>query len=94
MKGTARRVVVVKSPDPKIFEEAIFIVRDEFLRTSGVSSDDLLKEATRAADGYITATLGREERHKKEGVVGWFYAAAGAAITGLTWFAMHMFAII
>ena len=31
VKGISRRVVVVKSPDPEIFDEAIFIVRDEYL---------------------------------------------------------------
>ena len=29
VKGVSRRVVVVKSPDPKLFEQAIFIVREE-----------------------------------------------------------------
>ena len=31
IKGVSRRVVVVKSPDPRIFEQAIFIVREDFL---------------------------------------------------------------
>ena len=34
IKGISRRVVVVKSPDPEIFDEAIFIVRDEYLKQS------------------------------------------------------------
>ena len=29
VKGVAKRVIVVKSPDPKVFEEAIFIVRED-----------------------------------------------------------------
>ena len=31
VKGTSKRIVVVKSPDPKVFEEAIFIVKEDFL---------------------------------------------------------------
>ena len=38
VKGVSRRVVVVKSPDPKIFEQAIFIIREDFFERSGVSS--------------------------------------------------------
>ena len=30
VKGIARRVVVVKSPDPKVFDEAIFLVREGY----------------------------------------------------------------
>jgi len=29
VKGVARRVVVVKSPDPKQFEQAIFLLRED-----------------------------------------------------------------
>ena len=37
VKGTAKRVIVVKSPDKKVFEEAIFIVREDYMRTSGIT---------------------------------------------------------
>ena len=30
VKGVSKRVIVVKSPDPKIFEQAIFIIREDF----------------------------------------------------------------
>lgn len=55
VKGTSKRVIVVKSPDPKYFEEAIFIVREDSVRSPGVTKDKLLSEACRAADGYIGA---------------------------------------
>ena len=29
VKGTARRVIVVRSPDPNVFEEAIFLVKED-----------------------------------------------------------------
>ena len=33
VKGISKRVIVVKSPDPKIFEQAIFIIREGFCRS-------------------------------------------------------------
>ena len=53
VKGTARRVVVVKSPDKKMFEEAIFIVREEYMRSPGITQAELMKEARNAARGYV-----------------------------------------
>ena len=29
VKGVTRQVIVVKSPDPKLFEQAIFIMRED-----------------------------------------------------------------
>ena len=37
VKGISRRVIVVKSPDPRLFEEAIFIVKEEAFQRGGVS---------------------------------------------------------
>ena len=35
VKGITRQVILVKSPDPKLFEEAIFIVKEEALARGG-----------------------------------------------------------
>ena len=53
IKGTTRNVIVVRSPDPKVFDEAIFIVREDYMRAGGVSRTQLLDDAKRAADGYV-----------------------------------------
>lgn len=53
VKGVAKRVIVVKSPDPRVFEEAIFIVREDYMKTAGVSRTQLLSEARQAADSYV-----------------------------------------
>ena len=47
VKGISKRVIVVKSPDPKIFEQAIFIIREDFAGQSGVSEKDVLRSARR-----------------------------------------------
>ena len=39
VKGITRQVILVKSPDPRLFEEAIFIVKEEALAREGVSAD-------------------------------------------------------
>jgi len=53
IKGTTRNVIVVKSPDPRVFDEAIFIVREDYMRTGGISRTQLLDDARKAADGYV-----------------------------------------
>ena len=47
VKGTSRRVIVVDSPDPKLFEQAIFIVKNEAFAKEGVTSQQVLGEACR-----------------------------------------------
>ena len=55
VKGTSRRVIVVDSPDPKLFEQAIFIVRNDAFTQEGVTSQQVLGEACRIARGYAPA---------------------------------------
>ena len=79
VKGMARRVVVVKSPDKRVFEEAIFILKDDALRDSGVTAEDILGEACRVARGYMRS-------HSKRKY--WTYVpyiAVGLAMGGLGW---------
>ena len=35
VKGISRQVIVVRSPDPKLFEQAIFILREDALGKDG-----------------------------------------------------------
>ena len=53
VKGITRQVILVKSPDPKLFEEAIFIVREEALQREGVTADQVIRQARQTADGYL-----------------------------------------
>ena len=76
VKGISRQVIVVHSPDPKLFEQAIFILRDG---QQGVSDDTLLKEANRL--------IGKKRSTRRDNMLmfGPLWAAAGALITGLLW---------
>lgn len=59
VKGTARRVVVIKSPDKRVFDQAIFILREDALRSGGVTAEDILGEACRVAGEYLGSRPGR-----------------------------------
>ena len=53
VKGITRRVIVIKTPDPKIFEEAIFIVREDVTASGGVTGDEIVRQAQKVANDYI-----------------------------------------
>lgn len=83
VKGTAKRVIVVKSPNPKIFEQAIFIVREDAGKEfSGPS--DVLKEAQKVANDYIRASTPGPGRIFAR-LPKMAFAAAGAFCVGLAW---------
>ena len=49
VKGVSRRVIVVDSPDPQVFEQAIFILSGD---GAGVSQQQLVDQAVRVARSY------------------------------------------
>ena len=83
VKGITRQIILVKSPDPKLFEEAIFIVKEEALAREGVSADRVLKEARQAADGYLRQ--GRAWNRRLERLPAPLWAAIGAAAASAGW---------
>lgn len=52
VKGINKRVIVVKAPDPRLFEQAIFIMREDAF-AEGVSAEQVLEEAQKAAKSYV-----------------------------------------
>jgi hypothetical protein len=81
VKGTSRRVIVVDSPDPQVFEQAIFIVRSDALFGEGVTSQQLVNEACRVAKNYSRRhTVRRSHR-----LPPWVWSLAGAAGIGAAW---------
>ena len=83
VKGITRQVILVKSPDPKLFEEAIFIVKEEALAREGVSVDRIMKEARQAADGYLKR--GRAWTRRLDRMPCAIWGAAGAAAASALW---------
>jgi hypothetical protein len=49
VKGLSRRVVMVRYPEAGVFEQALFVVRDDASVSRGVTADDVLAEACRIA---------------------------------------------
>ena len=74
VKGTSRQVIVVHAPEEKLFDQAIFILRDSAVG-EGVSDDALLREAKR----YLQVPGKRRAKWLHNGPV---WGAAGA---GLAW---------
>lgn len=90
VKGVSHRVIVVKSPD-KYFEEAIFVIREDVLRSRGANSESVLKEARRVANSYVA---GRNKPVKGKRFMSKLpaplFAAAGAAAAGVAWLALRL----
>ena len=78
VKGISRQVIVVQSPDPKLFDQAIFILRDDV--GEGITDDALLKEAQQAIRG-----AGRPGKKRHLYLYSAAWAAAGAMATGFAW---------
>lgn len=53
VKGINRQVIVVKSPDPKLFDQAIFLLREDAFSSSGTTPEQVIRQARQAADGYL-----------------------------------------
>ena len=78
VKGISRQVIVVHSPDPQLFEQAIFILRDEAV-SKGVTDEALMKEAKHLLKA------GRYEKQGRRAALEPFWFSVGAAMTGIVW---------
>ena len=78
VKGISKQVIVVQSPDRKLFEQAIFILSDEAIDRGGITDEALLREAKQCI---------RSPRQKQHKIVfpGLVYTSAGAVLTGVIW---------
>ena len=78
VKGISKQVIVVDAPEPKLFEQAIFILKEEALTQEGITDEALLKEAKQLLRSH-------HREGKKPLIPGPAWACAGAAVTGLAW---------
>ena len=77
VKGISRQVIVVDTPEPKLFEQAIFILKDDM---EGVTDEALLKEAQQ-----MIHSRDKSDRKRHIWLYGAFWAAAGALVTAAVW---------
>ena len=77
IKGMSRRVIMVDSPDPELFENAIFILRNDAF-AKGTEPEDILRQAQQIADEYVKTNLEKKKRRLSPAI----YALAGAMCGG------------
>ncbi|MBQ7485839.1 MAG: hypothetical protein IJT78_04330 [Oscillospiraceae bacterium] len=80
VKGVSRRVIVVDSPDPQLFEQAIFILRNGSAG-DGVTSRELVDQAVRIAKSYTRYHVPRRPKRVSPLLAG----LSGAALIGAVW---------
>lgn len=85
VKGISRQVIVVQGAEPKLFEQAIFILKEDALG-EGITEDALLKEAQEAIRGYD-----RPAKKRHFYLYGAVWAGGGAFLTGLAWLLTALF---
>lgn len=78
VKGNSRQIIVVNAPDQKLFEQAIFILREGAVGADGITDEALLREAR----GYIAHPKGSRGAGA---FLPALWACGGAAATGLVW---------
>ena len=83
VKGVTKQAILVKSPDPRLFDEAIFIVKEEALTGGEDSTQEVLRQAREAADGYLRES--RQWDRKLKSMPGPWWGAAGAAMASAVW---------
>ena len=76
VKGISRQVIVVQSPDKKLFEQAIFILKEDAV---GVTEEALMKEAQQMIRNP------KLDGQRKLFYFGPAWACAGAVLTGIAW---------
>lgn len=83
VKGVSKRVVVVRCPETKYFDEAIFMVREDAM--AGTCPEQVLREACKVADEYV-----RDHTEKRK--LKWEYVAgSAAALTAVAVFLILLF---
>lgn len=87
VKGISRRVIVVRSPDPRFFEQAIFLLKDDPLHQEGVTEEQVVSEARQVAAGYVQRRA--EKLTKRKSLAGffpwWVWFVLGGSLMGLVW---------
>ena len=90
VKGISRRVVVVRPPDPSVFEEAIFVVRE-----NRDAPRDVLREACAVAETYLRRPAVRRYCRRRWTSAQLCLAALGGGGTvGLLWAVTPVFGIL
>ena len=69
-------MVVIKASDKSVFEEAIFIVKEDAM-DKGITRDEIIREAQKVANQYVAS---HRKKRKLFGLPGFVYALIGIAL--------------
>jgi hypothetical protein len=87
VKGVTRRVIVVKPPDKRLFEEAVFFLKEGC--GDGFSGDDIIAQAHAVADSFVYEN---RRGHRRTRLRAALWAVAGAlAASGIWALAVFLF---
>ena len=79
VKGISRQVIVVHSPDQKLFDQAIFILKDDAVGKEGITDEMLLKSAEKLLRSSSAQNKPRFFLYSS------VWACAGALTMALVW---------
>lgn len=89
VKGVSRRVVIVQSPDSTIFEQAIFIVKDQSNK-----SNNIMHDACLIAEQYLgNKPVKKYVKKRFTGFHLFISALLGAGIVSSLWFLSTTFSV-
>lgn len=78
VKGSSKHVIVVKSPQETLFDQAIFFVKEDAFQKSGVTTESVVQQAKKIAKEYSKKETSLEQSHL-------LWMALGASSASLLW---------
>lgn len=88
VKGITRQVMVVKTPDTGLFEQAIFLLREDSLEKKGITERQILEEAKRLSESGMEGPKGPCGVHRLPPLA---WSGIGAGFTALLWLITAVF---
>ena len=79
VKGISRQVLVVHAPDQKLFDQAIFILKDDAVGKEGITDEMLLKSADKL---FRSSAVRKTPSILRYGPA---WACVGAFVMGVAW---------
>jgi hypothetical protein len=87
VKGNSRQVILVNSPDQKLFDQAIFILKED-IQSQGITDELLLKEARR-----IVRSSHTPRKKPQLWQFGPLWGLGGAIFMGVIWGLSKVFSL-
>ena len=81
VKGVARRVIIVTSPEQDRFEKAFFLLRED-LPAAGDPEEEVLRQAQQAADAYLERSSPQARRRMVGPVL---FTLLGGVLASAVW---------